>query len=331
MRLAALLLLAAVPGLSQFRSTVPLVVAPTTITDSKGHLADGFEAEDLILYDNNVPTPVQVDSEIYPISLVVAVQVSGNARAVLDKLGRSGILFADLVAGNAGETAIVIFSRRVEVRQEFTSDASLLKRAMQRLPSGGAGASTLDALAESLRLLSQRKPNRRRVVLMISERRDRSSATKLDAVIQEAQRQNAVIYWLTYSPALTPFTSHPKKMGDRMDPEEAKAHPEEAKKMEPPPGGGTNLLAAIPELFQLTKPNLPEIFPRLTGARSISFLRQRALEEAIHAVGTEIHRQYILNFQPPPSPPGEFHRIRVEVKGRPDLQARTRAGYWSVQ
>src|SRR5580700_308354 len=67
----------------QFKSTVPLVVAPTTVTDAKGHFVDGLDTSGLILYDNNVAQHAQLDFEVYPISLVVAVQTSLNSEAVL--------------------------------------------------------------------------------------------------------------------------------------------------------------------------------------------------------------------------------------------------------
>src|ERR1035438_6827761 len=81
MRLAALCLLSVCAAWPQFRSTVQLVVAPVTITDSKGNFVDGLDASDLILYDNNVPQHTQVDSEIYPISLVGFFERSGTLGA----------------------------------------------------------------------------------------------------------------------------------------------------------------------------------------------------------------------------------------------------------
>src|ERR1700693_6588437 len=104
---------------AQFKSTVPLVVAPTTTTDSKGHYVDGLTPEDLILYDNNVPQAIQMDWMMYPIDLVVAVQASSNSGAVIDKLGGSGILFTQLLAADAGETAVISFSDEVRVNTEF--------------------------------------------------------------------------------------------------------------------------------------------------------------------------------------------------------------------
>jgi hypothetical protein len=55
MRLPTAIVLLTCPCWAQFKSTVPLVVAPTTVTDSKGHYVDGLSPTDLILYDNNVP------------------------------------------------------------------------------------------------------------------------------------------------------------------------------------------------------------------------------------------------------------------------------------
>ncbi|MCU1239019.1 MAG: hypothetical protein JWP63_6986, partial [Candidatus Solibacter sp.] len=29
--------------------------------------------------------------------------------------------------------------------------------------------------------------------------------------------------------------------------------------------------------------------------------------------------------------PGKYHKLRIEVKNRPDLHAKTREGYWALQ
>ena len=89
MRVAAAILLFTCIGYAQFKSTAPLVVAPTTVTDSKGRFVDGLTPEDLILYDNNVPQAIRMDWMTYPIDLVFAVQTSSNSGAVIDKLGGS--------------------------------------------------------------------------------------------------------------------------------------------------------------------------------------------------------------------------------------------------
>jgi VWFA-related protein len=214
MRLAGALLILTGSACAQFKSTVPLVVAPTTITDSKGRNIDGLTPDDLILYDNNVPQKIQMDWMKYPIDLVVAVQTSANSGAVIDKLGGSGILFTELLAADAGETAVISFSDQVRVHQEFTSNPDFVIHSLRMLRKEGDNAHILDAMHQALLMLEQRPPGRRRIILMIAERRDRSSVRKLPEVVEQVERLNAAVYWLTYSPLLEPFTVKPKTAED---------------------------------------------------------------------------------------------------------------------
>src|SRR5207248_9449354 len=99
----------------------------------------------------------------------------------------------------------------------------------------------------------------------------------------------------------------------------------------PPDLGPGGLIYALGELFHVQQPDLATLFANTTGGRTLSFLKKNALEQAIQLVGEEVHRQYILSFQPKGSEPGTFHAVRVTVKNRPELQAKTRAGYWTLQ
>jgi VWFA-related protein len=340
MRLAGALLILICSASAQFKSTVPLVVAPTTITDSKGHNVDGLTPDDLILYDNNVPQKIQLDWMAYPIDLVVAVQTSANSGAVIDKLGGSGILFTQLLAADAGETAVISFSDEVKIHQEFTSNPDSVIHSLRMLREEGSNAHILDALHQALVMLAQRPPGRRRIILMIAERRDRSSIVKLPEVMEQVQRQNAAVYWLTYSPFLEPFTVKNRTAED-LKPEAERikvrscalcpAPDDTPVPFEVGPGG---YMYAIQELIRLHKPDLSSLFTKTTGGRELSFLKKSALEHAIQLVGEEVHREYILSFEPRgtgPGQPGEYHAIRIAVKNRPELRVKTREGYWAVQ
>ena len=332
MRAAAVLLLAASTIPAQFKSTVPLVVAPTTVTAADGDYIEGLTPQDLTLYDNNVPQAIQVDTLVNPISLVVVVQASANSVAILDKLGRSASLFTELLSGDKGETALVSFDREVRLAQDFTADPEPLSRALRNLRVQGERAAVLDGIMQALRMLARRSAERRRVILVIAEQRDRSSKAKLAELLREPGLQNTAIYWLHYSPFLAAFTNRPKTVWDRMRVEERGRYPtpEQEAPLPPelPPGG---LHSIFTELMHRTAPDAAGLLSVATGGRTIRFLKRNGLEEAIQAVAAEVHRQYIVTFQPPLGTPGLFHTLRVEVKGRPDLHARTRAGYWSVQ
>ena len=337
MRLAAAILLLVSTGRAQFKSTVPLVVAPTTVKDSKGRYVDGLTPQDLILYDNNVPQAIQMDWMTYPIDLVVAVQTSANSGAVIDKLGGSGILFTQLLAADAGETAVISFSGEVKVHQDFTGDPDRVIHALRMLRKEGGSAHMLDALRQSLVMLERRPAGRRRIILMIAEKRDRGSKTNLAEVMARVERLNAAVYWLTYSPFLEPFTVRPKTAED-LKPIEQRIRVRQCAWCPGPdttgvpadlgPGG---FRYGLGELMRLHQQDLSSLFTRTTGGQTLSFLKKNGLEQAIQLVGEEVHRQYILSFEPKGGEPGKFHAIRAVVKDRPELQARTREGYWALE
>jgi VWFA-related protein len=339
MRIVVLILAFACVSSAQFKSTAPLVVAPTTVTDSKGRCVDGLTVEDLILYDNNVPQPIQMDWMPLPISLVVAVQSSANSGPVIDKLGRTGVLLTRLLAADAGESAMISFSDEVKVHQEFTGNPDLMTHSLRMLRTEGSNAHMLDAMRQALLMLQQRphpqgEPARRRIILMIAEKRDRASESTLPEVMEQVQRLNATVYWLTFSPFLEPFTTKAKTKEDLKPEAERIKKPacpwcpspdDRPAPYDPGPGGP---FYALEELIRLHQPDLSDLFTKTTGGRALSFVKKNAFEQAIQLVGAEVHRQYLLSFEPKDGEPGQFHAIRVAVKNRPELQVRTRAGYW---
>ena len=304
------------------KTTVPLVVAPTTVTTRDGHYVHGLTAADLLLLDNNVPRKIQVDELTMPISLVIAVQSSQNAWAALDKIKKVGSLIEPLVAGDRGTAAVIWYDQAVTLAQDFTSDTATLESVFARARAHGSGGSAIEAVDKALDLLAPRK-DERKIVFVIGESRDRGSKMPLSQVIARAQRENATIYFITYSKFLTPFTS--TDWGEVCD-----AHHENCKPRDPE-WGDTNLIAAIGEMRALAKTNIAEAFTKYTGGRRVSFLKQKGLEDVIESLGDEIHNQYLISFTPPHGDPEEFHQIRVTVRNRPELVVRTRPGYWPVE
>ena len=288
---------------AQFRSTVPLVVAPTTVVDAKGRYVDGLTPDDLILYDNNVPQTIQLEWETFPIDVVVAVQTSANAGAVIDKLGGSGILFSQLLAADAGETALLTFSDHVRLHQDFTANPDDVTHALRMLRKEGGGPVTLDALREALAMLERRPSGRRRIVMVVAEKRERGSKAQLAEVAERAQRLNASIWWLTFSPFLQPYTVRPKTVEDtKPEAERIKVPcamcPKPDLRPVPPDLGPGGLLYALGELARMSQPDLSVIFTQATGGRAEGFLTKGALEKTIQQIGEEVHRQYVLTFEP---------------------------------
>jgi VWFA-related protein len=223
----------------------------------------------------------------------------------------------------------------VKLHQAFTGNPDLVIHALRMLRKEGEGAHMLDGLREALVMLEQRPRGRRPIILMIAEKRDRSSETKLAEVMERVQRLNAAVYWLTYSPLLEPFTVKPKTAED-LKPEAERVKVRKCALCDgpddtpvPPDLGPGGFMYAIGELMRLHQPDLASLFAKTTGGRTLNFLKKNALEQAIQLVSEEVHRQYILSFEPTKGEPGKFRAIRVVVKNRPDLHAKTREGYWA--
>jgi hypothetical protein len=127
-------------------------------------------------------------------------------------------------------------------------------------------------------------------------------------VVQRVQQLNAAVYWLNYSTTLTQYTD--RRVTTVGDVEDPKVKGRDPKKDETPIPADTppmDLLAPFRALAHLTRPNLSDLFTRVTGGSETAFLTKGALESAVHDIGEEIHRQYILTFSPTPGDPGLFH------------------------
>lgn len=327
-----------------FRATVNVVVAPVTVTDRDGNYVTDLPPSSFRLLDNEKPQDIKVDVSFVPISLVVAVQANWNTQSVLPKVQKIGSLLQGLVTGEQGEVAILAFDHRIQLLQDFSMDGDLISRALQKLKAGSTSSRMIDATTESIRMLARRPGNRRRVVLLISETRDRASENKTREALTVAQLENVLIYTVNINRLMTTFNTKP--MAPRPDPMPPAARPV--------PGGGpatpdtarlasgnmTNSVSFIPAFVEIFKQarsvfvdNPAEVFTKYTGGREYSFVSERDLERAVQNVGQDLHSQYILSYNPNNKLEGGFHEIEVQVldaMGRPrrDIKTLTRPGYW---
>jgi VWFA-related protein len=318
----------------QFDVQSRLVLVPVTVTDGKGRAVDGLGAADFVLLDNGRRQSTTVDTfatGVAPIALVVAVQSSGISESVLAKVQKIGGMIQPLVTGERGCGALVAFDERVQWYQECTNDGDALSQAFRRLHSGpDKQGRMLDAAADAIDRLKGRR-NVRRVLLLISESRDRNSETDLESVIRAAQAANVTIYAASYSAFKSAFTAQPSE--DKTPVSQPPPRPDHQNVPSPasvPANAGPgqiDILGTVREIGRKTKPNTTQELTRATGGATYAFSRQRALEEAIEKVGAELHTQYLLSFSPDDERPG-LHSLEIHVPGRDDVRVRARSAYW---
>jgi len=82
------------------------------------------------------------------------------------------------------------FDDELRLRTDFTTDSGAISAAFLGIHSRSIRtAHLLDAVLEGVKMLDTRPPNNRRVMLILSESRDRGSKANLKTAMEMAQRR----------------------------------------------------------------------------------------------------------------------------------------------
>ena len=314
--------------------SVNVVIAPTTVRDKSGSFVDGLQLQDFTLYDNNKPQRITADVRDEPLSLVVMVQKTTNLNDILPKIQKVGPMLTDLMAGQNGEVAVLAFDHRIQLVQDFTSESMKVSQALKSLRPGSTTHAVIDAEMEAIRMLRRRPVDRRRVLLIIAEKRDKGSSARLREALTEAEFANVAIFSLDISslaatltgtaipppPPPIPVTAQHVPAGAALTPTTIDQNYYNG-----------NYIPVFVDIFKGIKSlfvdDTLDVFTRFTGGREYGWISEKALEKAIQGISEELHSQYLLSYSPNNQSEGGFHEIRIVVN-RPGLEVRTRPGYW---
>jgi len=320
-------------------TTVDFVTAPVTVLDREGNFVDGLQPAQFRLFDNEKEQDIKVDVTFQPISMVVAIQANDRMEAVLPQIQKIGSLIEPLVIGSEGEAAVLAFDSRLREVQEFTSDTGRITDAVKKIHPGSSQSRLIDAVEYGVRLLRSRPPDRRRILLLISETRDQSSEGRVRESTIAAQLANVSIYSVDVSRVVTDLTAkgqlpRPDNRPPAMTPlpPGVPATPNTVMQATGSNGSSAQFVPLMVEMFKDVKyvfwKNPVEVFTQGTGGTQFGFVRQRGLEDAVEHIGAELHSQYLISYNPNNKNEGGFHEIAVQIAGRRDLKTRTRPGYW---
>lgn len=264
------------------------------------------------------------DSDPLPVYAAIVLQVNDSSGAALAKIKRtasvvSSYITNDMETAAPSLAAVVTVSDDVRMEQNFTADADILGDAFAKISATGNSGRLLDGVSLACDLLAARKGPARRVIVLISESRDRGSKAHFADVVLKAQKDDVVVYTLSYSAYATAFT---QKAPEQSPPDEPGSYD--------PNNSGGSLLAIGMELARLGKVNIAEGLAQATGGAHDKFTTLHGLETQLTAIGTEIHNRYTLTFVPPEPQPVGYHRLSVSVRKPGDLRVHARTGYWSA-
>jgi VWFA-related protein len=318
------------------RVQVNNIIAPVLVTDRAGSIIDGLQAHQFHLFDNNKEQNIQVDVAFQPISLVVAIQASDRMEKILSQIKHLGTLLP-LVVGDHGEAAVLAFDSRMRVMQDFTSDSDKLKAAIDRINAGNSSSRMIDAVDRAVFMLRKRPSDNRKIVLLVSETRDKASEGRVRETLLDAQLSNVFVYTVDITQLAVRLTEQPTP--PRPDPIAITSRPSVLGHPSTPTSeaqnyGVQNQAQFAPLLVEIYKDvkgifvdNPAEVFTKGTGGEEFTFLKQRGLEDAIQRISQEIRSQYLISYKPNNQDEPGFHQLAVRVDNGP-YTAKTRPGYW---
>jgi VWFA-related protein len=319
------------------RATVDVVIAPTTVTDSRGKVINGLKPHEFRLFDNDKAQEITEDIGFLPLSVVVCVQANYDTETILPKIKTIGPVLRELLVGQDGEVAIIGFDHRIQTLTDFTNDSEQIKAALDKLKVGSSSSRLNDATLQAARMLRNKK-DRRKVVLLIAETRDISGEASIREVATMLQMYNIDVYTVNINtwvarlttkpgwprPSAIPTTSMPM-------PGMASKDPTTVAQTWGSPGYAMEMAPLFQEVYLGVKGlfinNPAEAYTKMTGGKEFKFISEAQLQQDISSIGDELHTQYLLSYNPNNKLEGGFHKIHVEVL-RTGLKIRTRPGYW---
>ncbi len=181
-----------------FRSSVDEVDVFFAATDRGKSVIDLTPADIRVLDNNHVPDKIigfRNESQL-PLRLGLVIDTSASVRERLSFEQKAAVKFLqDVLTDNRDLAFVVGVNNSVLMEQDFTPERTLLSHAVDQLAPGG-GTALWDAVAFAAEKLGKRVETQpvARVLVVISDGEDNSSATALKETIATALRSETVIY-----------------------------------------------------------------------------------------------------------------------------------------
>jgi VWFA-related protein len=320
------------PQAFRFRTGVELVNVTATVTDGSGRFVDGLRQEDFRVYDNDrQQTITHFSNERVPVSLGIVLDTSGSmdgekmraARRALDRF-----LF-DLL-DPADEVFLYRFDSEPQLVEGWTSDKRKISDALSGIRPRG-GTALYDSVAAAIPL-AQNGRHRKKALVIISDGNDTSSSTDVRALQQLIRQTEVLVYAIgidgraegSYTrqvfpqppprrprpPIPLPFPMPGGRPPSPLPPQPR--GPVGGGRWQPGPEDRVNVAA----LRDITDDS---------GGRTEIIRDAKDLDPATAGIADELSRQYYIGYPAPGEHDGQWHTIRVDVRG--SYHVRARRGY----
>jgi len=277
-----------------FRSGTDAVVLTVTVNDGASRLVAGLEQEDFQIFEDQVQQDItNFSRQPQPIALSLVVDTSASMESKLPIAQEAAMGFVRRM-GPDDKIQVIDFDSQAKILLEFSNDREALERAIKRTEAGGSTSlynAVYTAISGLRRIGQETGPeNRRYAIVLLSDGEDTSSIVPYDDVLDLAKRAGVVVYAIGLREKLKPGASHT-----------------------------TGWKQAEYDLKQLSGDTGGKVFFADDAAQLPSYYSQ---------IADELSNQYTLGYISKNSKrDGAWRKILVRVS-RPNMTARTKAGYF---
>jgi len=298
-------------SVATFRQNVNLVSLYFDVRDKKNLLIPHLTRDDCQVYEDKQPQKLknfaaEVDQ---PLTLGILLDTSGSQQNVLPMEQETGSEFLKRILRQKDQAFLVSFDVDIDLLSDFTSNASVLERDMQKaqintgtggvttgpLPTGTPRGTLLyDAVVEAShdKLAGE---TGRKAMIVLTDGQDQGSRAKLEDAIEAAQKANSMVYVLL--------------IADRGF-----------------YGGG---MYSIGYSGDYVMKKLADA----TGGRLINVGNSgKKLEAAFQQIEDELRTQYVASYTPTNSKTdGTYRKVDIDCRQREEaLKVQARKGYYAV-
>ncbi len=280
------------PADQVFRAAVEMVSLNVTVIDQKQHYLTDLDSKDFSIFEDGAKQEITYfNRTTLPIALSLLLDTSASMESRMTTAQDAAIGFAKKLRPQ-DLAQVVDFDTRVEILQNFTTDAAALETAIRGTTAGGS-TSMYNALYISLKELVKVQARsdddvRRRAVVLLSDGEDTSSLVTFEEVLDLAKRSATTIYAI----------------------------------------GLQSKESSISKGFREAEFVLRQLAQE-TGGRAFFVQRPEDLGGIYGEIADELASQYVLGYASTnPKRDGAWRRLTVQV-GRQGTTARTKRGYFA--
>jgi Ca-activated chloride channel family protein len=279
-----------------FRGGIELVALNVTVTDQRHHPVSGLNRSAFAVVEDGVAQDVSYfASSQVPLDLAIVLDTSSSMSPVLRTAQKAASAFVSTLSPGDRVTVLGIH-HQAEILHAMSGDLGAAMAAIGRTRTRGRTA-LYNGLYIALRELSQASRDagevRRQVVAVLSDGEDTSSVVGREDVLDLARQAGVAVYAITLvEPVETPMAG---RAGNPF----------------------------LPRSRAVMKSFADE-----TGARFFVLQDAARLPDIYATIADELAHQYTLGYVSRNTRrDGTLRRVNVRVIDRPDVVARTRAGY----